>query len=432
MRSNRSGAAGAGEDAPSPVQLLATTQPSAAVITELARIDPATLSPQDRLWLVQAWEHAQHWTAARTATAIAAITSATPDPTGYEDDDPDRSTAAELSLTLRLSENGARTRLATARALHDQLTPTRHALERGDISYRHVMALTEQLCDRTRAVTTAVQDRVLARAATQTTSQLRQSIRRALATLDPRTEQETHAAARAGRTIERYPEPDGMTTLRAHLPAEDAHTLWLALDTLARRRGATDEHREPIGARRADALTALANQYLLHPDTPTAHGRPVTVHLVIDLPTLLGLAENPAELTGYGPIPATAARALAADGTWQRLVLEPVTGKILDLGTTRYRPTQAIRDHVLARHTTCTFPTCQVLTHRSDLDHLTPYARGGPTSTDNLHPPCRRHHQLKTLHHWKTHPEPDGAITWTDPHGRTFTNPPPNHHPADT
>ena len=52
----------------------------------------------------------------------------------------------------------------------------------------------------------------------------------------------------------------------------------------------------------------------------------VAVQVVIDLPALLGLAEHPAELVGYGPLPAPVARALARDATWTRLVTEPVTG----------------------------------------------------------------------------------------------------------
>jgi hypothetical protein len=62
----------------------------------------------------------------------------------------------------------------------------------------------------------------------------------------------------------------------------------------------------------------------------------------IDLPTLLGLAEHPGEIPGYGIIPAGLARELAADGTWRRLVTDPQTGHLIDCGRTRYRPTQQL------------------------------------------------------------------------------------------
>ena len=35
--------------------------------------------------------------------------------------------------------------------------------------------------------------------------------------------------------------------------------------------------------------------------------------------TLLGLDDDPCELTGYGPIPADLGRRIAANGTWRRL-----------------------------------------------------------------------------------------------------------------
>ncbi|NWJ70321.1 hypothetical protein HX744_07205 [Pseudonocardia sp. ICBG1122] len=41
---------------------------------------------------------------------------------------------------------------------------------------------------------------------------------------------------------------------------------------------------------------------------------------------------------GRGPVPADLARALAAGGVWQRLVTDPLSGTLLDVGRTRYRP----------------------------------------------------------------------------------------------
>ncbi len=47
---------------------------------------------------------------------------------------------------------------------------------------------------------------------------------------------------------------------------------------------------------------------------------------MIDLPSLLGLADNPAELVGYGPIPAALVRDRAAEADWRRMVVDAVTG----------------------------------------------------------------------------------------------------------
>jgi len=62
------------------------------------------------------------------------------------------------------------------------------------------------------------------------------------------------------------------------------------------------------------------------------------INLIITAGTLARLDNQPAELNGYGPIPADLARRIAADGTWRRILTEPVSGAILDYGRSTYRP----------------------------------------------------------------------------------------------
>ncbi len=152
----------------------------------------------------------------------------------------------------------------------------------------------------------------------------------------------------------------------------------------------------------------------------------VQVRVTVPLDVLTGHSEHPAELAGYGPIPASTARELAADpdSTWQRLITDPVTGALLDHGTTRYRPPTALREHVNARHQTCQFPGCRTPAHRCDLDHNVPYDPDtgmGPTSAANLGPKCRPHHRLKGMPGWEVHQYPDGTIVWHTPSGHTYT-----------
>ncbi|MEI2697052.1 MAG: DUF222 domain-containing protein [Microthrixaceae bacterium] len=71
--------------------------------------------------------------------------------------------------------------------------------------------------------------------------------------------------------------------------------------------------------------------------------------VVIDLPTMLGMAQNPGHVPGYGPVPAAIARELAANApTWRRFLTD-TTGVLLDAGAHTYRPTEALREHVTAR-----------------------------------------------------------------------------------
>ena len=64
-----------------------------------------------------------------------------------------------------------------------------------------------------------------------------------------------------------------------------------------------------------------------------------------------------AELEGYGPIDAPAARRLAALApNWQRLFTDYTTGHALGMGRTAYRPPKALLRYLHSRDGTCRFP----------------------------------------------------------------------------
>ncbi|HIW91411.1 MAG TPA: HNH endonuclease [Candidatus Corynebacterium avicola] len=98
--------------------------------------------------------------------------------------------------------------------------------------------------------------------------------------------------------------------------------------------------------------------------------------------------------------------------------------------TETYTPTGQIRDFVTACYGTCTFPGCEVPATRCDLDHIHRYdhenpENGGPTDTHNLHPVCRRHHQLKTLGWQDVSRAADGAVMWSSvDDGHTYVSEP--------
>jgi Domain of unknown function (DUF222) len=156
----------------------------------------------------------------------------------------------------------------------------------------------------------------------------------------------------------------------------------------------------------------------------------VQIRVTVPLDTLQGHNDEPAELIGYGPITARQARELAADpdSVWRRLVTDPLSGALLDAGTSRYRPPPSMTEHVVARHQYCQFPGCRVPAHRCDLDHNVPHdpRNGtGPTSTANLGPKCRPHHRLKGMRGWSVIQYEDGSILWITPSGHTYLVEPP-------
>ena len=164
-----------------------------------------------------------------------------------------------------------------------------------------------------------------------------------------------------------------------------------------------------------------------------------TVHVTVPASVLLDPADTtPGILEGIGPIPADDAARIAADGTWRRLLTDPVSGILQDYSTRTYAPGATLRAAVSTRDQTCTFPGCDRAATAggrasADLDHIDPfdekhqYAPGEPgqTRAANLHPLCRKHHNLKTHAHWKVTRDPEtGHTRWTPPSGRTHTTEP--------
>ena len=115
-------------------------------------------------------------------------------------------------------------------------------------------------------------------------------------------------------------------------------------------------------------------------------------------------------------VPALTAWALAAGGTWRRLVTDPASGVVIDVGRTRYRPPAGLADLVRARDRACVFPTCQTPACRCDIDHLTAWSQGGTTSLDNLVTLCEAHHRLKHTPGWAlTRDQASGILSWQTP-----------------
>ncbi|HYQ73860.1 DUF222 domain-containing protein [Cellulomonas sp.] len=163
---------------------------------------------------------------------------------------------------------------------------------------------------------------------------------------------------------------------------------------------------------------------------PGCSGRPgAEVRVTINASTLIGLDDQPADLEGHGPIDAVRARALAVGGVWRRLVTDPVTHRLLDVGRERYRPPAALDEFVRTRDGTCVAPGCIRPACGCDLDHTEefhpqpgadPDAPLGRTDADNLGPLCHRHHRLKTDGGFRLRQTAPGLFEWITPTGHRY------------
>ncbi len=286
-----------------------------------------------------------------------------------------------------------------------------------------------------------VEQRVLVRAGHQSPGDVRRCVKRVIALTAPELFAQHCGQAAKTRCVSVAAAEHGMAWFNALLPAPLAMDLFAVVDADARAAKKLDrEHLsasdgevgelDSIDIYRADAFVALMqNSGKRSNDLGQADNQPTTprrANIVIDLPTLLGLDDQPGELEGYGPIPANLARQLAKDATWQRWITEPTTGHLLELGRTRYIPNTALREYICARDQVCRFPHCNQPAKRNDIDHAIPWDTGGQSNPDNLGSLCRRHHRLKTFNRWQiTESHADGTCVWRSPAGHTITTEPP-------
>ena len=442
--------------------------PSAKVLAELAAIDPMQLPMASRIDYLTAIERQESWIQALMHRAIVAVAGRE----SHESEDPiygiDEAEREDVSTALRVSPGSAQIKIDIARALTNHLPNTCSALAVGEISAAHANAIARETVSAINkglpeTVIFEIENKAIAYSEFHTPAQVGNLVRKVIATATPQEFEETVADAREMRRVTCFNDVDGMSTIVALLPAQDAQVVMNAIESFIIRSrtyceeceivrkvnsdnhlssGSTLDSAENsirdsiiecthIGGdqrskdmKRADALTTIASQFLSSViDDVTPHRRPLTVNVTIDLPTLMGLAENPGELAGYGPIPASVAREIAADARWKRFITDPITGNLLDFGREHYEPPQALKDFLIARDRRCRFPGCSRSALLSDLDHAKSWDSGGETSKANLGALCRRHHKLKTHHGWKVESYEDGSCLWRSPAGKEFFTP---------
>ncbi|MCI0543828.1 MAG: HNH endonuclease, partial [Actinobacteria bacterium] len=126
------------------------------------------------------------------------------------------------------------------------------------------------------------------------------------------------------------------------------------------------------------------------------------------------------ELAGFGPVVAEVARRVVASETGARHRVTVTDGdRVVWSGTTRRRPTTAIRDHVQAETPTCIFPGCRMPASQCDIDHRQPWSEGGSTTVANSNPLCRRDH-IRKHKGWHMVRSSDGMWSWISPLGRVY------------
>jgi len=322
-----------------------------------------------------------------------------------------KSCAHWLSWRCSIAPGAARERVRVAHRLQ-QLPMIREAFSRGELSYCKVRALS-------RAATPATEAGLLEIARHATGAQLEKLMRCYSGALSA-----TLGAARRAQE-RRYVrwgwEDDGSLRLEARLPADDGAVVLNGLRASEEARGDELASTEPMlaspaGAARADALVAMARS-AIDQSPPGAAGADrceLVVH--VDVETLA--ADEVRERCHLADGPALApetVRRLGCDAGVVGIVERD--GRPLSVGRRTRTVPPALRRALRSRDGGCRFPGC---THERFLHahHIQHWARGGPTSLENLVQLCSYHHRLVHEGGFRVESSGRGLVRFRRPNGR--------------
>ncbi len=466
------------DEPPRPCERMDLAPGSAALATWADSVDSETLPDYELVEQIAALERTASWAKARQLAAVEVLSRRDAmNPAWPVAVSQSGIVGEEIAARLGTSRQAGRELVEASKLLAGELMATGDALEVGDLDWGKAKIVVAALKDVPWQVAQVVEDVVLPTAGERTPTQLRADLQKALIAVDPAdAEKRTARAVDTRRVCKPKVLPDGMAGIWSVLPAFVATAIDTALSDAAhkaQRAGdtrtidqlradaytatllgddgctcddagvAAGETRESVGntesgadsgadsdsgtsegsAVDSDAGSALPGASRCAARTGSGIGGVAGHDVTVSLATLLGLDEDPAQLAGYGAITAQTARRLAANGTWRRLVTDPQTGTVLDVGKTRYRPPEDLAEIIRARDPYCVSPICNAASHHCDLDHRVPFnpdGTGGATSTENISPACRRDHLLKTHAGWTYDRADNGTITWTTPTGHTY------------
>ena len=397
----------------------------------------------DRLGLVARIEAA---TAAVKVRLLAEYSEATeameaPAESAYESSAREMSQVAEVACVLTVGERAAAALLGEAHALTSSLPAALDALQDGKISWQHARIIVDETSGLEPAAAASLVAHFLdpeapnaargAAAGELAPARFRRKVRAWRERHHPESLEIRHAKSVEDRRMEYSPDRNGMAWISLHMAADKACAIWNKSTALARGLQGPDELRTLTQIRVDEATRLLLGDAA----QPTGSGPSITPHVMVTVPvfSLSGDTDEPAELDGYGPIPASMARRLVTEGanSFYRVLVDPRDGAPLEIGRTSYRLPESLKRWLRMRDGKCTFPGCSNPSQDNEADHLTAWEHGGSTGISNLGQLCPKHHRLKHRTGWNPDPAtPDEPPGWTSPMGRHYNAEQPDREPT--
>ncbi|HEX5614617.1 MAG TPA: DUF222 domain-containing protein [Acidimicrobiia bacterium] len=367
----------------------------------VAGLDPAALSPADAVVLVGLMAELE-----RLAGAGRALAAGRAAESGVWEREGFRSPAHWLASRSGTSVGAAVSTLEMARRLDEQPVVDA-AVRAGTLSLAQATEISSVA-----GAAPEVAGVLVEVAQREPLRRLQHHCRNARAAHDPVGEDARYRRVHESRYVRWWTERDGAFRLDARLTADAgaaaAAVIERERDTVfseARRAG----RREGFDAYTADAFVRVVT------GTGTSRAAPAQVRVSIDHAALQrGHVKDGerCEIVGVGPVPVSVVERLASDAVLKVLVTDGTDVRAV-AHAGRTIPAR-VRSALEERDPSCVVPGCLVR-DRLEIHHLVPYARGGPTTLDNLVRVCAWHHHALTHDHCALERNETGCWTWRAP-----------------
>ena len=217
-------------------------------------------------------------------------------------------------------------------------------------------------------------------------------------------EAERHRQVHKSRSLKWWVGEDGACNLKGRMTVANGALVKAALapfeDSIFKQARKSGAHERPE-AYAADALMALcerasASDSGMSSSATKSSRSNVVMNIRVDIDALKrGHTEHGeiCEIAGVGPIPVATATEYLGEAFLKLLVVDGVDIKtVAHMGRAIPAP---LRTALEERDRVCQVPTCD-MSVGLEIDHIKPFAEGGPASLENLVRLCKRHHLQKT------------------------------------
>ena len=330
---------------------------------------------------------------------------------GLPTDQQGRGVADQIALARHDSKVKGSRHLGLAKALVNEMPHTMAALTSGVISEWRATIVVRETAVLNAADRREVDARLVAEMPHLGDAQLARRARAIGYQLDAESVLRRVRGAIKDRRVTIRPAPDTMALVTGFLPVAQGVAVYAALTAAAASAKALGDERSK-GQIMADTFVQrLTGQ-------ATADAVPLEVQLVMTDRTLLEGDDTPAQIPGFGPVPAAFARDLvtgraAGDSAgpdraglaevarvWlRRLFTSPTDGTLVAMDSRRRSFDGLLRRFLVTRDQVCRTPWCDAPIRHTD--HVRPSAEGGETTADNGQGLCARCNYAKELPGWR-------------------------------